>query len=145
MIRIAFSYVVAGALWTVSGVAAFPAEVVLKYEEVQGICPGQEGQGYTCWKYQTRSGSVDVPADLKKKRDENTFQVYTAEETKNHVAAIIKAEADKINELITAINTRLSKDEAELPRMIDEHAVEKLLDKIEALEARVRQIEGAKQ
>ena len=42
---------------------------------------------------------------------------------------------------INLLNQRIATDEANLPKKIDEHAVQKLLDKIDALEVRLKRLE----
>ena len=48
----------------------------------------------------------------------------------------------KTKDNLDVLNQRVAADESALPQQIDQYAVKKLLDRIAALEARVKEIEG---
>jgi uncharacterized protein YdcH (DUF465 family) len=64
----------------------------------------------------------------------NSFQVYTTDE--------IDGKFNELGDKVNSLNKRMADDEAGLPAAVDQYAVQKLLDKINSLEARVKTLES---
>jgi hypothetical protein len=111
----------------------FPKIVTL--QQVFYLSYEQEGATLPCkWNDRVNFDPKKCLSFLATTRGSDSFQVYRVEEIDTRLGAI--------GTQIDSLNKRIAGDEAGLPAAVDQYAVQKLLDKIATLEARVKTLEG---
>jgi hypothetical protein len=72
---------------------------------------------------------------------DNSFTVYRKDEIDSKTDAI-NSQLNDLGTKVDSLNKKIASDEASLPAVVDQYAVQKLEEKINALEARVKTLES---
>jgi hypothetical protein len=108
---------------------------IVTHQQVFYISYQQEGLILPCkWNDPVHFDAKKCLSFLATAPGSDSFQVYRVDKIDTRLGAI--------GTQIDSLNKRMAGDEAGLPAAVDQYAVQKLLDKITTLEARVKRLEG---
>jgi hypothetical protein len=108
---------------------------IVTFDTIYYLSYPQESATLPCkWGDPFNFKAATCPAALASVHPEMSFKVYRTEE--------IDSKLDDIGQKLSSLNKRMAGDEAALPSAIDQYAVQKLLEKIDGLEARIKVLEN---